>query len=283
MNGDRLAELISEVRNPEPARTTIDIYKFIEEHRIVAQHQFGNFIKNFEDFFDDLNTAIWLLNYVPKNTWPKHRGIQYFLYPETLKTLHCSFEIAINGNYDESVMLARSVFETYLRIVFISCFPSDWESVFNDLRGRRRFDVTSLIRDHLKVDWYFIYRIMCKVHHSKSHLHLKKIIERSMGVKHPPVQLEYKGDKKALGMAVNLIILDLTLLFHMMMTLFAPDFDNHSELKKRKARLKKIDTVLLGLIQSNDRPQFSAISNDMLKIEKLVHAADAGRDWTKLV
>lgn len=271
MASESLDRLIREVRNPAPAGTSLDIYKFIKEHQTITQIQVGNFIKNFEDFFDDLSIVIELLNYVPKNKWPKHRGIQYSLYPETLKTLHCSFEIVINGYYAESVMLSRSVFETYLRTVFISCFPLDWESAFYDLKGRHRFDATSLMRDHLKVDWLFIYRLRCKAAHSKTHYHLKKIIDLSKNPKQP-IRLEYKGDRKALFMAVNLVMLDLVLLFHTMMTLFEPDFDNLSELKKRKSRLKKIDSALLHIIRANERPKFSAIANDILKIEKIMQA-----------
>lgn len=279
MTSESLDKLITEVRNPAPAGTSLDIYEFINEHRAMTQIQVGNFIKNFEDFFDDLNIVIDLLNYVSKNKWPKHRSIQYALYPETLKTLHCSFEIAINGYYYEAAILARNVFETYLRMVFISCFPSDWESVFTDLKGRRRFDVTSLMKDHLKVDWFFAYRLMCKAAHSKAHYHLKKIIDLSKNPKQP-IQLEYKGDRKALFMAVNIVMLDLALLFHMMITLFKPDFDSHADLKKRRPRLEKIDSILLGLIQANERPKFSAIANDIIKIEKIMLAADSGGDWS---
>ena len=281
MTSESLDKLIEELKSPDPARSTLDIYEFITEHRTMAVYQYNNFIKIFEDFFDELNAVIGLLNYSPKSNWPKHRSIQYSLYPETLKTLHCSFEIAINGYYYESVMLSRSVFETYLRMVFISCSPSDWESAFYDLKGRRRFDVTSLIRDHLKVDWHFIYRLMCKTSHSKSHYHLKKIIDRSKNPKQL-IQLEYKGDKKVLQFAINCIMLDLALLFHTMMTLFEPDFDKLSDLKKMKSRLKKIDEALLDIIRANERSKFSAITNDILKIEKIMRVADLGKDWSGL-
>ncbi|MGH7908721.1 MAG: hypothetical protein ACRENW_02590 [Thermodesulfobacteriota bacterium] len=283
MNHKELEKMIDEVLNTEAAQTTLDIYKYIGLHRTIAQREAGKFIKYFEDFFDELNIAIQYLNFVPKKTWEMHKSIQYLLYPEAMKTLHRAFEDTIDGYYDEAMMLLRSVYETSLRILFLSCYPKEWEAIFFDRKNKMNFKVTGFAKDHLKLDWDFIYRIMSKIHHSKVTKNLSSLIRRSKPNTNDPIIIEYRVDKELLWMAINFITFNLCCLFHVMMSIFKDDFDKHDNLKVRMDRLKKIDQILLGLIEANPKEKFASLAKDLKKVGKIIKYADSGKDWKKIV
>ena len=185
MSIDKIQQLLSD----KPSKTSLDIYSYIHKHKELFLLKFGNHVKQFEDFFDELNLIIQFLNFVPKEQWGKSKGSQYLLYPETMKTLHRAFEDTIDGYYDEAMILNRSVYESFLRIVFASRHSQDYESIFTSIKGKVAFNVTNFVKDDLKLDWGFLYRIMSAIHHSKKHKHLKRLTDPNEQAK--PIILEY--------------------------------------------------------------------------------------------
>ncbi len=274
--------LLNEVLSPDPARTTLEIYEFISLHRVKIESEIGRFLKYFEDFFDEINIVIQLLNFVPKENWKMHKAIQYLLYPEAMKTLHRAFEDLIDGYYDESLMLVRSVYETFLRIVFLSCYPTEWEAVFFDRKNKMNFNVTSFVKDHLKVNLDLVYRFTSKVHHSKIHKNLQSLVERSKPNTGNPIRLEYKGDRKSMEISVNFLTLVLACLFHSMISIFGEDFHGYLKLEDRIARLMRIDRILLSLVALHPKEKFASFSGGLEKIGEIIRAADSGKDWKQI-
>jgi len=279
MDKNELNQLINEVRNTEVSKTSLDILEFVTQHKAKVMSEFYPYIKNFEDYFHELTLVIDYINYIPKNNWKNHKGIQYLFFPHALKTLHCSFENSIDGYYDESIMLCRSAFESFLRIVFLSCYPSDWESVFVDKKGERQFNVTSFTKEHLKINWEFIYKIMCWTSHSnifRSGLKLKEKFEEQNATK---ISLEYSWDKDNMAMSINNVILTLTCLFHAMFSIFEKDLIKYSDLSK----VQKINNILIGVIETNPKENFASLAKDIKKIGEIIKVADSGEDWKKIV
>lgn len=258
-----------------PSKTSLDIYKYIQNHKLLLYKEFGNFIKQFEDFFNDMNELIALLNYVPKERWSNIKIIQYLMFPETMKTLHRSFEDLNDGYYDESMMLNRSVYETFLRIVFISCFPNDYESVFvKPKKGRIAFNVSNFPRDTLKLNWDFLYGIMSAIHHSKKHRILTEITSRQVDP-NQIVSLLYQSDKKiGMPMCVNIIMFNLTCLFHALISIFYDDFDSSEKTKLKKKRWLDVDKALLMIIGCNPKPDFACLAKDIEKIGNIIQTAN---------
>jgi hypothetical protein len=278
MDDDTLRRLIEELENPNPAETSVEIVRRIRAHKVYAFENVGRYIKMFEDHFDEIYTVIYRLNFVKKDSWSAHKGIQYLLYPEAMKTLHRAFEDMIDGYYDESMMLNRSVYETFLRIVFVSCYPREWEAIFVTRKDRMKFDVTSFVADHLRVDWRSVYRFMSVIAHSKAHRNLKKLQELSRK-EADAIGLEYNADRKLLQMCVNTITFNMCILFHALVVVFGRDFDQDIILRDRSARLAKLDQVLLGQIETNSQPKYASRARDIVKIGKIIETADAGGDW----
>jgi hypothetical protein len=284
MNHRELWKMIDEVLNPESAQTTLDIYKYIDSHKraVVARSESAEFIKIFGDFFHELNIVISYLNLVPKNNWKRHKKIQYLLYPEVMKTLHRALEDTTDGYYEEAMMLLRSVYETFLRIAFLSCYPENWEAIFYNRKNKMNFEVTGFVKNHLKLKCDFIYGVMSDVHHSKKQKNLSSLIRRSKSNINEPIRIEYRGNKKLLWRSFNYTIFSLCCLFHAMMSIFLDDFDKNDQLKVREERLKKIDLILLGLIETNPDVEFASLAKDIKKVGEIIKSADSGEDWKKI-
>lgn len=278
---DEIGKLIKETQTDEPAKTTLDIYNYIERHKIAVVRNFKGYVKYFEDYFDVLNTAISSLNYLPKENWPQYKGIQYLMFPEALKTLHRAFEDVVAGYYDEAVMLLRSVYETYIKMVFIACYPEDYEAIFRDRKGKRNFNLTNFVKNNLHLDWEFIYRFMSYASHSKMHLILEKLVKLSKKEDKSPIRLEYKYDKDAISRPINLSTFLLYALFNTMLVTFKDDFDNSKIDRNYIIRMVKIDKALRGILESLPN-KFSSIVKDIDRIDIILERAKQGKDWKTL-
>ncbi|OGQ06971.1 MAG: hypothetical protein A3G32_07180 [Deltaproteobacteria bacterium RIFCSPLOWO2_12_FULL_40_28] len=276
-------EFVESLLWADPSETSLDIYKYVQEHKLFFHKEFENFIKQFEVFFNDMNELVVLLNYVPKDDWPYTKKIQYLMFPETMKTLHRAFEDLNDGYYDESMMLNRSIYETFLRIVFISCFPNDHESVFiKPEKGKVTFNVSNFPNDILKLKWDFLYRIMSAIHHSKKHRVLSEIISRQSDP-NQIVRLLYQSDKNfGMPMCVNIIMFNLACLFHALVSIFYGDFDNSEKTKPKKERWLNVNKAFLMIISCNPKPDFANLSKDLEKIGNIIRMANEKKDWRSL-
>ncbi len=277
-SGCEIEKLIKETQNDNPAQTTLDIYQYIKIHQNLVVKKFNGYIKYFEDYFDILNSAISSLNYLPKENWPQYKSLQYLMFPEALKTLHRSFEDIISGYYDEATILLRCVYETYIKMVFIVCYPEDYEAIFRDRKGKRNFKLKNFLKDDLHLDWEFIYSFMSYVSHSKIHLILERLIKLSKKEDKDPIRLEYKYDENALSRPMNESTFLLYALFHTMLTTFKDDFDDSKIDRNKIMRMVKTDKVLRSMIESFPN-KFSSIVRDIDKIDMIFDYVKRGRDW----
>jgi len=239
-----LERLMIETQNDNPAKTTIDILEYIKLHKTHVIRHYPGYIKYFEDYYDVLNSAMNCLNYLPKKSWPRFKSLQHILFPETLKTLHRAFEDCLDGYYDESVILLRSVYEMYIRMIFVVYYPEDWEAIFFKQKGKRAFNLTNFVRDDLKFDWEHLYGLMSYIAHTKAQRNLNKIIEIAQGKFRGPIRLEYSFDENELSGPMNISTFLLFVLFHLMCITFQNDFENSSLDEGKKTRIIKIDLAL---------------------------------------
>jgi len=279
---NELDKLIEETQSNEASKTTSDIYGYIEKHRSFVVKKIKGYIKYFEDYFDVLNNVISSLNFAPKEKWPQYKNLQYLMFPETLKTLHRAFEDTIDGYYDEAIMLLRSVYETYVKMIFIVCYPEDYEAIFKDKKHKRNFSLTNFLKDDLHFDWEFIYRFMSYVSHSKMHLILMRLIKLSKGEDKNPIRLEYKYDEDAISRPVNLSTFLLYALFNFMFETFRDDFSNSRIEEKDIIKMNKIDKALCGILESLPG-KFSSIVKDINKVDEIILKAKQGKDWKRAI
>lgn len=281
-SSNELDKLLKETQRDEAAKTSSDIYAYIKKHERVVVRDFKGYIKYFEDYFDILNNTITTLNYLEKKTWPQYKNIQYLLFPDTLKTLHRAFEDIIAGYYDEAMILLRSVYEAYVRMIFVACYPNDYEAIFLDRKGKRNLNITDFVTKDLNFDWGFIYRLMCKIAHAKIHLVLQRLIAISTGKSKDLIALEYKYDKKTISMPINISTFLLYALFNFTFVSFKEDFDKSNAANKEHIILmSKVDKALRGILESLPN-RLNIIAKDIDKIDRIIQEVKLGKDWKKL-
>ena len=242
---------------------------------------FKGYVKYFEDYFDVLNNAISSLNFVPKENWSQYKSLQYLMFPETLKTLHRTFEDTVAGYYEEAVILLRTVYETYIKMIFIACYPEDFEAIFRNRKQKRNFNLTNFVKDDLHFDWEFIYRFMSYASHSKIHLILERLIKLSKKEDKNPIRLEYKYDKDAISRPMNLSTFLLYVLLNIMLVTFKDDLENSKIDRNHIIRIVKIDKVLRGILESLPN-KFSSIVKDIDRIDIILECAKQGKDWKNI-
>ncbi len=269
MDENRLIKLINETKNKDPAGTSMGILKFIAGHRELVYENFGKYLKNFEDYFDILNNAIFNLNYMPKKHWPQYKGTQFLLFPETLKTLHRAHEDLFDGYYEESMMLLRSVYETYIKMIYIAIHPNDIESIFYKRAGKRNFNLSNFVKDELNLDWGWLYKLLSSISHGKTYKHLDLWIKTSTGKYKDKISLYYKYDKDAISRPINMSIFLLYLLFHLVYVTFIGDIKSS---KVEKIYIKKMDNIdiILREMLRNSPNKFSELVQDIEKIDKII-------------
>lgn len=275
-------KLIQETQSNKAAKTTLDIYKYINKHQSFVIREFKGYIKYFEDYFDVLNNTISNLNFIPKENWPQYKSLSYLMFPETLKTLHRAFEDTVAGYYEEAVILLRNVYETYIRMIFIICYPKDYEAIFTNRKHKRNFNLTNFVKDDLHFDWEFLYRFMSYVSHSKMHLILMRLIKLSKKEDRNPIRLEYKYDRDAISRPMNLSTFLLYVLFNFMLETFRDDFNNSRIKEEDILKMSKIDKTLRGILESLPN-KFSSIVKDIDKVGKIIHAVKQRKDWNNIL
>lgn len=157
--------------NLEPANVVSKVQEYENKHQEKVDQELGGFANHFEIGFDQLVKLIELVNYVEKKTWSTARTVQFLAVKNNLAPLYSSYNRLISGFYGDALILLRTVYETMLRILFISYMDCDPYIPFvrNVPDGKPKFNVTNFTRDHLKVEWGSIYRMLSTFAHSNSY------------------------------------------------------------------------------------------------------------------
>jgi hypothetical protein len=152
-------------------------------------------------------------------------------------------EDTVEGFCGETIVLTRSLYETFLRIVFISCFPKNWASaVFKPEKDRVAFNATNFPRDQLRVDWEFIYKTHSVVSHNVYD------VMRRLAQPQSFVSLELQCDEEAIGLAVNSLTFTLWALLHVCRILFFELAPDAVLIPQAHERITATDEALEGMI-----------------------------------
>jgi len=164
------------------------------EHLRWFEGEYGRFVTQAEAEYAALATLIDGLNGVERSAWPAHRSIQYVLIAYNLKSFQSALDRIAKGYYEDGITLTRGLYETFVRCLFVSCYPDDGYSalVFIPPKGVRRFNLTSFLRDNLGFEWDAKYGVMSRFAHSNSH-HVALALKRA---------LDREGDPESFGMKV---------------------------------------------------------------------------------
>jgi hypothetical protein len=188
-----------------PSKLIPRIEELKNSHKYLVSKEYGRFIDQFGVFFDVTNEIILGANYIPKESWPKHRSLQYVLINRNIKFIYSAFDQLIGGFWENSFVLGRPAYEAFLRVLFISLHPEDSDSAMLEQKGKRKFTVVNFIKDELKMDWhdYEFYSILT---HSNKYMVLRDYVKISKEGQTEPIVIKHKFEKLEFEMALNFLI-----------------------------------------------------------------------------
>lgn len=205
---EELEKLISEMNKhyENPSQVVLEIKSFEDAHTKRMLKEFGRYVGYFENGYDLLLNIVFLVNYLNKKTWPTHRSIQLLLLKNNLGSLYSAFDRLMNSFYSDATILLRTVYETYIRILFISFFPNDQyvSLVSKPPKGKMKFNLTNFTKSHLKVDWDFIYSVQSSFSHSHKYQTLHELIQIHKQGQRDFICFELKFDEKNASIPMNL-------------------------------------------------------------------------------
>jgi hypothetical protein len=153
-----------------------------DEHAHFARFNvdYGRYVGQFEVAYQSLAELIDHLNFVDRSAWPPHRYVQYVLSAYNLRTFYSALDRLVRGYYEDCLALTRGLYETFVRMLFVSCHP---DSAYNVLvrkppKGERTFNLTNFLRDDLGLGWETKYEIFSIFAHSNS-LHVLEALKRA--------------------------------------------------------------------------------------------------------
>jgi hypothetical protein len=169
------------------------------------------YIENFECAYELIIDLTKSVNYVDKANWPFRRTLQFLLLKNSLYPLYSSFDRLLKGFYDDSVILLRTTYEAFIRILYLSYFQEEVNTILADKlkKGQRKFNLTNFLRDDLKVDWGFIFSISSSFSHSYQYQTLEEAIDISQNDQTELIcfKLEFNEDKASIPMNFQVFLL----------------------------------------------------------------------------
>jgi len=180
-----------------------DIFNYIHDHTELFVWKFGPwFVKYFEIAFDSIIAAMQQINFESKDNWPKHRLTQRLIIKNNLPTIFSAYNLLISGFYIDSMTLIRSLFESIIKIIYISYYPKekDW-ALLSNIKWIKKFNMTNFQKDVLKIDRH--YKLLSANAHSNWYKTIKDLINISQNWQKEIINIKLLRDDNELSMALN--------------------------------------------------------------------------------
>jgi len=279
----QLSEEISSLLNNAPSSISLKISELEKDNTKRMLKDYGNFIKQFEDFFDLLVTLFDQVNYIKKDDWPEQRSKQFITIAHNLQTLYCAFDLTVRGHHAEAIILIRTVYETFIKVVYLSCYPEAGYSVFYKKKdGTKEFNLTNFLNHELKLNRDNIYMVMSVMAHSKGYLIIKEAAEIASNGQNEKIGLRIKYDKKNMEMAINYLYFLLWMFLKITIDLFIKDKIN-KKAEPLLEKAKKVEKALEKIFIGHPGESWKTINTDIAYIFKVIELAENGQDWKQAI
>ena len=279
---DQLTKKIDELCNINPSQVILDIGQYKQKHLAMVLKKYPRFVKQFEVVYDVIVRIVYDINYIDKSKWPGHRSAQFLLMTYNLKSLYSSFDRLVKGFYEDSFILARPVYEAFIKIIYITCYSDNPYYVISGIKekkdSRRKFNLTNFLKDELKIDWHS-YRLFSAITHSNWYSVLGKAIEIKNGQREA-VALEFKFDQKLLEVGINDITFLLLAFLKTIICLFATGHDYIFK-KDILERAKSWIALTEEAHSLHPKPYWPRVIRDIKDIFEMIKEVESGKNWKK--
>lgn len=160
------------------------------------------FIKYFEIAFDSIIESNYQINFEDKTERPEQRTIQWLLIKNNLMTLYWAFELLTAWSYVDSLILIRSLFESLIKLIYLSHFPDQKEQVIIPIPWTKQFNLTKF-QEKLGIDWS--YKLLSTYSHSNWYHTLKEISSIVKEWEKNPIEIVLEKNEDEASRALNRI------------------------------------------------------------------------------
>jgi hypothetical protein len=281
MKEDNLRDRLEQLCNASDTSNVQAIVNFQNEHLELFRKQYGRFMDQHKMYYSALIGLIHNVNYFDKSKWPKHRALQFTLAAHSQKQLYTSYMLLCNGFYEDSISLIRSAYESFLRILFISCNPKHPYNVFGNKEGGPKFNATNFVVSELKLDWA-TYNLMSSFAHSNKFDVLEDMITISQQMQKEPITLRFQYDEKKMGVAVNYLQFLMLVYLKLATEVLIADYSSHKDhvsIESTYTQAKEYVTILQRVMETHTESEhWRIVAKDVLDIFTLMHTMEAGND-----
>lgn len=193
-----------------PSDVLDGVYGAETTHKKLVLAGYPRVVEQFELIYHCLVLFIRSINHIEKGNWPGHRPVQFLLLTHNLRSLFSAFQCLRRGSYVDALSLLRTCFEALVKVVYISCNSDFAVQIAIDGaipsmkpgKGAARFNLTSFVRDHLKLDWN-TYRLLSYATHSNQLIVGPAILDLSRYGQVEPIMEIYDFDESMFSVVVN--------------------------------------------------------------------------------
>jgi hypothetical protein len=252
------------------------------EHFALFERDHGKFVGLFEIQYSALVRVIDQINFIEKAFWPNHRTTQFVLLAYNAKSLYSSFDRVAKGYYEDGITLTRGLYETFVRIVWMSCYPDDaFGALVRNAPNVRKFNLTNFVRD-LSFDWQPVYRLMSSFAHSNSPQviwALERIVRHEGEPERFGARFDY--DAKLADAAIPLLSFVLLVQLRLAVERFIGSATPPDQEALQLAR-ESIDLLTHGLVNSPSE-MWRTTARDLDLLFDMLHLADRREDWKQFL
>lgn len=255
-----------------PSKVVLDIGQYQTTHANKILKEYGRFVSQFELYYDLIVETFHAVNYIDKAGWPKHRSVQFLLFVHNLKSLYSSFERLIHGFYEDSIILARPVYEAFIKSIFITCNPKEPYAVF-----AKRFNLSNFLKDNLRLDWH-AYGLFSGFAHANKYSVLKEATGIYQEKQKEAITLKFQFDQKLFEVGVNYISYLLLIYLKAIVTLFATN-SNHILKKEMIEKTERLIYLRERGFSLHPKDYWPKIIKDTKDIFEMVRKTELGNNW----
>ena len=263
----------------------VNIQEYQNGHLSYMRSSYGRFMDQFGMFFCAMTDYSHNINYLNKKSWPINRGFQFVIVTRSLKQLNSAYLLLTTGAYEDAITVLRSVYESFLRIIFVSCHPECPYNAYkaNDQTGTV-FNATGFVKDELKLEWTK-YSITSAFAHSNMYQVMGDMIELGIEKKPKLIALTYESDDDMIGLISNFMNFLITAYLTAFDELFTVDISQHEGKDKLQPHIDKLHEYALicqEILKGHDINEYwrqTAVDlEDIFKLIKIMDA-DPALNW----
>lgn len=267
------------VQSRVPSTHVLELTASAQTHYGRFSQEFGRFVVQYEVEYTALADLVEQINYLDKTDWPEHRAVQYILVASNARSFYSALDRLARGYHEDCLTITRCLYETFVRCLFVSCFPDDAYSalVGGTPKGVRRFNLTNFLEQDLGLVWGTKYRIMSGFAHSNK-AEVMAALQRALVREGDPElfkpTIRYREDLAVASIA----FLNFTLLAHLRLSLevFAGNLNATSE---AKTTASDAVALLTETLTRNDKEYWRTTALDLDLIFSMLSVADARGNW----